>query len=224
MRALGTAALAALLLIPLSAFAQDTDESLWLAAYGQGTIGAKGRLYLEFQTRINHGMSDLDRLIARYAVGRQMTPRIVVLVGHAWIPMFEPSLRHEQRLWQQMILTSRAGGWTIATRLRNEQRWLPDVEGVSFRLRTQLRLTRPIRDGSPWSAVFAEEVAVALNRREGGPQRGLDRNRLIGGVVRQIRPSVSMESSYTWEAIRRVAASYRFNHIVTVSMTSRFGW
>ncbi len=68
MRAFGTAASAALLLlIPLAAFAQDTDEALWLAAYGQGTIGAKGRLHLEFQTRLNHDMSDLDRLIARYA-------------------------------------------------------------------------------------------------------------------------------------------------------------
>ncbi len=123
-----------------------------------------------------------------------------------------------------MIVTSRAGVWTLATRLRSEQRWLPGVDGVSYRVRGQLRATRPFRDGSRWSAVFADEVAVSANSREAGPQRGLDRNRLMAGVVRQIRPSVSMENSYTWEAIRRVGASFRYNHIVTLSMTSRFGW
>ena len=224
MRALVLAALAAILVIPASALAQDTDEALWLAAYGQGTLGAKGRLHLEFQTRLNHDMSDLDRMIARYAVGRQITPRIVMLVGHAWIPMFQPSLRHEQRLWQQMLFTSRVNSWTIATRLRTEQRWLPEVEGISYRVRGQLRVTHPVSEGSRWSAALAEEVAVSANSREGGPQRGLDRTRLSAGVIRQIQPSLSMESGYTWEAIRRVAASYRHNHILTVSMTSRFGW
>jgi hypothetical protein len=198
--------------------------ALWLPVYALGTLGDKGRIHLEVQPRINHNAGDLNQIVARYAIGRQITSRVVVLVGHALIPMFQPSLRYQQRLWQQVLLTSRAGKWTMGSRVRSEQRWLPDVDGPSHRLRGQLRITRPIHGKSPWSISMYEEVAVVLNSREGGPQRGFDRSRAYAGVGRQLRPALSMETGYTWETVARPNEPNLHNHILTVSVTSRFAW
>ena len=94
--------------------AQDTmDSQLWMQTLAIGQLGPRWRTHLELQPRMFDNMSELGLTLVRTAIGRQLTPRVSVWVGHAWVPRtLGPTTTHENRLWQQVSITlPRAGQW-----------------------------------------------------------------------------------------------------------------
>lgn len=196
--------------------AQDTqDAQLWLQALAIGQLSRDWRAHLELQPRVFDDVSELGLTIVRTAVGRRLTPGLTAWIGHAWVPRsLGPLTRHEQRIWQQLSVTlPRAGRWAPSARIRLEQRWLDQWADRSHRLRMMVRTQRPLGTRGPWSIALYDELMVTLDDTTPGPPRGFDRNRLYGGVVRQLSSAVSAELGYIWENSTLPGPPQRNDHV-----------
>lgn len=195
-------ACACLLAVVAPAAAQDTmDGQLWMQVLAIGQISPKWRTHLEFQPRIFDNASELGLTLVRTAIGRQLTPRVSVWAGHAWVPRsLGPTTTHEHRSWEQVSITlPRAGQWAPSARIRLEQRHLKLWDDTVHRLRLLARVQRPLQAGSPWHVAMYDEAMITLDTTTPGPFRGYDRNRLFGGVGRRLNPTFTVEFGYLWE-------------------------
>jgi Protein of unknown function (DUF2490) len=190
---------------------QNPDRQIWV----QGL--ALGQLSDHWRSHIDDG-SELGLTIVRTALGRRLTPRLTVWLGHAWVPRtFGDGVRHEQRLWQQLSLTGPVlGGWSTSGRLRVEQRWLEPWDGVSHRVRMQARAQRPVGATKRWGLWTYDELMVTLDDTPRGPASGFDRNRLAGGVSRRLSAVVSVDAGYLWE--RAVFSAGRRNDHIAIGV------
>ena len=212
------AALAGLLLLPPAVTAQDNpDTQVWVQVLALGQIGDDWRTHVEVQPRFMNDASELGLTIVRTAVGRRVAPRLTAWLGHAWVPRtLGAGVRHEQRIWQQLSFAGPAfGRWTPSARLRIEQRWLEPWVGVSHRVRLLARAQRPLRPGSAWGLFTYDEVMITLDRTPRGPARGVDRNRLSGGLSRRLSAVASTDLGYIWETAT-IAGGRRNDHMLSV--------
>lgn len=177
------------------------DTQIWIQGLALGQLSEQWRSHVEVQPRWFDDASELGLTIVRTAIGRRVSPRVTAWLGHAWIPRtFGDGVRHEQRIWQQLLLTGPVlGGWTTTGRLRVEQRWLEPWDGVSHRVRGMARVQRPVANGSPWGVWAYDELMVTLDDTPRGPSSGFDRNRLSAGVSRRLSATVSFDAGYLWE-------------------------
>lgn len=177
------------------------DGQLWMQVLTIGQLSPNWRMHVEFQPRVFDNASELGLTIVRTAIGRQVSPRVSVWAGHAWVPRsFGPTTTHEHRLWQQVSIgLPRAGRWVPSARIRLEQRRLRQWDDTVHRLRLMARVQRQFRDGSPWHVAISDEAMVTLDTTTPGPFRGYDRNRLFGGVGRRLNPTFTAEFGYLWE-------------------------
>ena len=185
-----------------TATAQDNpDTQAWAQVLAIGQVSEHWRTHVEVQPRFMNGPSELGLTIVRTAVGRRVAPRASVWLGHAWVPRtLGTGTRHEQRLWQQLLVTPPAvGGWAPTARLRVEQRWLEPWQGTSHRVRVLTRAQRPLGRRTPWSVFAYDEAMFTIDRTPRGPARGYDRNRLSAGLAHRASPIVSTDIGYIWE-------------------------
>jgi len=76
-----------------------------------------------------------------------------------------------------------------------------------------VRAQRPLGAQSRWSLALYDELMVTLDDTAPGPPRGFDRNRLYGGVVRQLSPTLSAEFGYIWENSTLPGPPQRNDHV-----------
>lgn len=198
-------------------FAQDAqDGQLWIQGLALGRVSEHWRSHIEIQPRWFDDASELGLTIVRTAIGRQITPRLTVWLGHAWVPRTQgDGVRHEQRIWEQLsIVLPAVGGWTTTGRLRLEQRWQPDPwDDGSHRLRIMARTQRPFRPGSRWQFATYDEWMVTFDETPRGPLQGFDRNRLYGGIMRTLNSTVTLEGGYVWEHTALPGSGSRNDHV-----------
>jgi hypothetical protein len=191
-----------LALATLAAEAQDVqDGQVWVQAVAIGQLSKAWRSHLEFQPRFFDNGSELGITIARVAIGRQITPRVSLWGGYAWIPRsLGPTTLYENRVWQQLLVAlPPAGAWSPSLRFRTEQRWLDQWNDTVHRVRLMVRAQRPWAEGSPWHVAVYDEAMVTLDTTTPGPASGYDRNRLFGGIGRRLSPTFTSEFGYLWE-------------------------
>lgn len=199
--------------------AQDNpDAQVWVQFLALGELAGGWRTHVEVQPRVMEDASELGLTLVRTAIGRPVAPRMSAWLGHAWVPRtLGPGVRHEQRLWQQLLTTLPGlGGWAPSVRLRLEQRWLEPWDGVSHRVRVLTRAQRTIGAARRWGVFAYDEAMVTLDHTMRGPSRGYDRNRLSAGVVRRLSPVVSTDMGYIWE--NAVTADGRRNDHVFIAV------
>lgn len=218
-------ALLAVCLLPaavVSARAQSThDAQLWVQTLALGRVG-DWRTHVEVQPRVFDDVSELGLVILRGAVGRALTPRVSAWLGYAWIPRtFGPGVRHEQRIWQQLLVTPPAvAGWTPSVRVRLEQRWQNEPwDGASHRLRTLVRAQRPIDAARRWQVAGYNELMVTFDETPDGPRQGYDRNRFYSGLMRTVTPALTVEGGYIWEHSPIDGPGSRHDHAAIVVAT-----
>ncbi len=195
------------------------DRQAWLLLLGQIPLGDAWVVHAEAQPRFNDDISQKDQLLLRGALGRRLSPRVMVWGGYGYIPRWSGDITfHEQRLWEQVTATlPKAGKWAPSIRLRQEQRFLEQWGDTSHRFRALGRLVRPI-GRSPWSVAVWDEWFVTLDETVGGPRQGYDQNRFFLTALRKLSPAVTVEAGYLWQHVPGTAIkAARHGHSV-------FGW
>jgi hypothetical protein len=217
-------AVSAMVVAPASAQVL-TDERLWanLSVQARPGTGSPWRWSGEFVLRTREGIDDLDTLVFRGIIGYDLTDRSSTWLGFALVPSFPASAGTilEKRLFTQYTWSGRGLGGSVGLRSRLEQRWAEGNSGLAWRVRQQVRYSRPIAPQSRFSWVGTEEIVVHLNETARYDQ-GLDQHRAFGGVSQAISPGVRVEVGYLNHYSHSVSGPNRMNHVLSIGTTVAF--
>jgi hypothetical protein len=200
----------------------NPDGQAWVQTVALGRFAGDWRSHLELQPRFFDGVSELGLTMMRGALGRAFSPVVSGWLGYAWVPRtFGDGVRHEQRIWQQLLVTPAAvGGWTPQLRLRLEQRWQNEPwDGSSHRLRVLTRAQRRFSPESRWQFATYDEVMVTFDDTPRGPAQGYDRNRFYAGLMRTLNAAATLEGGYIWEHSPVPGPGSRNDHVAIGVLT-----
>jgi hypothetical protein len=178
----------------------DADSQFWTMLTLNKTFPNRIRLYGEIQPRLGTDYSRTSLLLIRGSIGYQFTPQFSASVGYGWTPSFTPEFNNEDRWYGQLLWENRVGTYRMVNRTRLEIRSIAGVGEESYRLRHQTRLSKPIKTGSKWIGIFANELFWNLNSAPRGPEGGFDQYRAFFGAGYQVTRAVRAELGYqaTW--------------------------
>ena len=107
-------------------------------------------------------------------------------------------------IYQESLFDNYVGNLRIMNRSRLEERSIEDVEGVSMRVRHQLRMMYPLERSKHWFIAVQDEPFVTLNDRlPGGLVGGFDQNRAYVGIRYQFTKAVALELGYMNQYINK---------------------
>jgi hypothetical protein len=199
-----------------------TDERVWLGLSVQARPAKDSpwRGIVETQARSRDGLNALEQWFVRPSVAYDLSTHSSVWFGYAFFRTTPATggAVIEQRLWQQFVWAHPAGGGTFTSRSRLEQRDMDGNDRTSWRIREQLRFTRPLRAKSPWSIVVWDEVAVHLTETR-RTARGFDQNRVFVGMSVTIDPRARVEFGYQNQFVYSRAGANRLNHVLSGVLT-----
>ncbi|MFH6783223.1 MULTISPECIES: DUF2490 domain-containing protein [Methylobacterium] len=202
----------------------EHDAQLWINATTFGGIGSFA-YFAEVQPRFGDGISRLDQLIVRPAVGWKIGEAVTLYQGYARVENTPAGARSfsEDRSFQQL-------GWEIGTfdrvalssRTRFEQRFQTNGRDTGFRLRQMLRASLPLTEAKDGIAAVAwTEAFVALNDTDWGARAGFDRVRTFVGLSLPLAGRSTLEIGYINQTVNAPAARVGMDHIVSLNLSVR---
>lgn len=218
-------AMAASAVLPAAAYAQKEDVQQWTLLAATGRVAGDVVVYAEIQPRVTDDVGRFGQLLARPAIGAQLSRDGQLLVGHAYVRT-EPLGRRatdDHRAWQQVLWTAArsAGGFTLTSRTRLEQRTAEGFDDLGWRLRQQVRAQAPIRRGGKLQAIAWTEPFYSLDSTDWGRRRGFDQVRTFIGLGVPITTGLTAEPGYLNQTVFRRGED-RVNHVANLTLFYRF--
>ena len=200
-------------------YAVENDLGLWAPTYIRLPINDKVITNLEINPRIQKNITHINQLFVRPSIGYQLTKELSVWQGCGWITNYIPRFAREERVWQQILHEKEFSKFTLTNRLRLEERFIQDIDGVPLRARYLLEFMYPLDKKKIWSFVTSDELFTNLDTHFKGPQAGIDQNRFFLGLNKKISPNVSLEGGYQMQYINlHSPIQDKLNHIILVKM------
>ena len=200
-------------------FAVENDLGLWAPTYIYLPINNKFRANLEINPRIQKNIGHINQLFVRPSIGYQLTDNLSIWQGYGWITNYIPRFIREERIWQQILHEKHFPKFTLINRLRLEERFIQDINGVPLRSRYLLRFVVPFGELKKWAFVTSDELFVNLDTHFQGPKAGVDQNRFFIGLNRKLSDNVTLEGGYQMQYINvRSPALDKLNHIILINM------
>jgi hypothetical protein len=217
---------ACLLALPHPARADtSSDEQLWVNLTAMGSISGKLVYFAEWQPRMGDGVSRLDQMILRGAVGWKLSPAVTLYQGyaHVVVPMEGRKDVNEERSFQQISwMMGKPWGGELSSRTRLEQRWRSNGDDMGWRLREMLRYEKPLKPGSDAvNALVYSEAFVALNSTDWGAKGGFDQVRTFVGAELGLKGASTVELGYLNQVIDQRGGQTRINHVASLSLFLR---
>jgi len=215
------------------AAAIDEDFRIWENVTAIAKLGSidpsleKWRVWIESQGRFRNDGTNADQALGRAGVGYALSDNASVWLGYAHIATFPQGAKtqHENRIWQQLLLTDKAPFGDLMSRTRLEQRFIQNVNPVEWRLRQFVRFSHPLWENAPLSIVLWDEVFVRLNSTTPTARFGFDQNRGFAGLGYSLSDKARVEMGYLNQLIQSRVVSrraqrfdHRINHIFSVSL------
>ncbi|MGE0044105.1 MAG: DUF2490 domain-containing protein, partial [Vicinamibacterales bacterium] len=219
---LAAALVAALVLgraAPAAADDHTAEVQLWSPTTIVRTVSEKWFVQAETQVRLTENLGKVANSFLRPAVGIRLGGHATLHLGYAWVPYFSPR-KDEQRIWEQVSWSVPAGRWTLAPRLRLEQRWLPGAASTTWRLRGQFRASHALTRSGGWRVTMADEVLMFLNDTASGPAAGFGANRVHVGFTRRVNHHLTVEPGYVLQYSRSVAGGRTTTGVVHALLVS----
>ena len=215
-------------LSPLIARGQIQDTGLWLGGFSQGGFqlpaleDTDARWWFDANIRYLGDDFELFQTVIRPGIGYQLNDEQSVWLGYAWIGEEIPELRfHENRLWEQWLLTRDWGDVTAVLRSRLEQRWVSLGDQAGWRYRQMVRVQKPVTGNPNLLWVAWDEIFFHLNDTDWGARTGYNQNRLFIGLGRKPRPSSRRrtEIGYLYQQINVAEDGADLsNHILSINI------
>ena len=217
------AAIALTIAAPAAA-ATVEDEQVWLNATVMQTTKGGFAWFAEVQPRIGNGVSRMQQLILRPAIGWRLSDKVTAYGGYAHValPIEDGPDRNEERFFGQVSWTmGPVGGGTLSSRSRVEHRRLSNGRETGWRLREMLRYVHPIGAPQRTRALVSLEGFAALNDTDWGARAGFDQLRSFAGVEVPIGGKSTLELGYLNQAINDPARRIRMNHVASLAVFLR---
>jgi hypothetical protein len=196
----------------------DSDFQAWSAVFLTAKPSDDSRLLLWFDghARFSNDASRLGVSILRPAVGWRVSDNLDVWAGYARVVSRSDSAPEveEDRLWQQATYPiSDVLGGRLTGRTRLEQRFRGTGEDTGHRLRQFVRWERRL-EGTPFSALVADEFFVNFNDADWGQRSGFDQNRLFIGGALHLSKRARFEGGYLNNILNVAGPDNQMNHNV----------
>ncbi|UIJ46724.1 DUF2490 domain-containing protein [Sphingomonas cannabina] len=205
---------------PAAAHAQQADEQLWLQA---NATTQTGDTTLTFET-IGRFSDDADGFSHSEIGGLASVPvakGVDLAFGYRHVEDWDHghALPNEERL-RQMVTVALGSGFAV--RARFEQRFNSSGNEVGFRVRPQLRFTRPLTRGG--LALFAtHESYFNANTTRWGQRRGYERIRNAFGLSFPLLKALRADLGYLNQLrFGRRGARDRMDHAMTFAFNYSF--
>lgn len=205
------------------ACANEDDFNIWLGQFA--TINATDDVYVrvEAQERFTNDADRLGQLLLRSLVGYRINKDVNIGAGYAYIltDPVGPAQLNEHRFYQELNvrLLSTAGGVTVDSRTRLEQRTFEEREDTSWRLRSFVQLRVPITEKGHRLVAYTEPF-IDLN--ETAVQRGgLSIWRNFVGVSIPVAKGIEVVPGYLNQHVLRDGQD-RSDHTANVNLFMTF--
>lgn len=180
----------------LSCCAVENDLGSWNGVSINTPITEKIHTKFYVSPRLLDNYTDFSQLILHGLLGYKFNKHFSIWQGYAWSRTYIPGLRREHRPYNDFIYENVFKNVEVESRIRFEERFLQDTEGVSLRLRYKLKGSYPIDKEKKWRVVLFDEIFTNLNSHYDGPQAGLDQNRIYIGLNRKINELFNIDAGY----------------------------
>lgn len=203
----------------------SSDEQLWVNLTAMGSVSGDLVYFAEWQPRMGDGISRLDQMLLRGAVGWKLSSDVTLYQGyaHVVVPLEGRRDVNEERSFQQLSWTlGKPWGGELSSRTRLEQRWRSDGDDMGWRLREMLRYEKPLKPGSnAVNALAYSEAFVALNSTDWGAKGGFDQIRTFLGAELGLKGASTIELGYLNQVIDQRGGRTRINHVASISLFLR---
>lgn len=192
---------------------QEDDLGLWISS--NISLPVTKKIYAEFliSPRLLDNVTDFNQFILHSEIGYKVNDNFSIWQGHAWSNTYIPRYWREQRIYQEFLFNKKFPKFILENRLRLDERFLQGPETFSFRPRYRLKAFFPFGKNKDWSIVAFDELLLNLTSSHGGPQRGIDQNRIYVGLRKEVSKIVAIEGGYQLQHINSPAPGVdKFNH------------
>lgn len=206
-----------LLLAPLPALAQQTDEQLWLQTNGSVELNDKDKLTLEGIARFSDRAGGFSHYEAGLLYTHKLASGIELSFGYRHVGDYNHGvmLPNEERA-RQMVMFPLGSGFNL--RLRTEQRFNSLGPQIGFRLRPRLAYELPL--GTHGLKLFAtQEHFINFNTTAWGQRGGYERMRNALGVSIPLGGKLRGEVGYLNQyRFGRASARDQMDHAMTFTL------
>ena len=214
-----------LLSIPATAQKQVNKQSgVWLGYFNQTRLTDKWGIWLDLHARRTDFLDRWATQIIRPGITYYANDHLRFTVGYAYARSYPAAglhtVRPENRLWQQVLWTSRQKRLQTQQWIRVEERFnrkiandqLRDGYNFNFRFRYLLNLMVPLnRDFiEPNTLFFAFNDEIHINAGKEITYTVFDQNRLFFGLGYQFTKGLNIQVGYM-NQFQQLPASNRFN-------------
>lgn len=188
------------------------DVQTWLNTTITGDVAKQNsqfnrvKYWLEGQERVGDDITRCSQTLARGALGYALKTNLSLWAGYAWIHTGVPYTYTpftEDRIWEQLLWTTKVQQSTFTSRTRLEQRFLANSNRTAYRARQLVKLSSPLAAHPKFSLVMYDEWFWHKNDFIGRNGQGFDQNRFFVGIGYQFNKSTSLEVGYLNQYIRR---------------------
>ncbi|MFM7403828.1 MAG: DUF2490 domain-containing protein [Erythrobacter sp.] len=211
-----------LAMLPAPALAAEEDGNVWLGQFATINLTKKVYIRLESQERFTNDSERLGQLLLRSLVAYRISKDVNIGAGYAFVltDPVGPVKLNEHRFYQELnvrLLTT-AGGTTLDSRTRLEQRTFEEREGTAWRLREFVQLRAPLNKNN--RLVIFSEPFVDLD--EDPVQRGgLSIWRNFVGVSIPLAKGIEVVPGYLNQQVFRDGPN-RIDHTANVNVFMTF--
>jgi hypothetical protein len=222
-----------ILLSPCFSFAQQKEQTIWLALFNNTHLSEKFGLHLDIQIRTADEAEYIRNLIFRPGLTYHLNKKNSLTVGYAYVEtQADPDLNNsssliEHRAWEQYLKRSKISRASVVQRLRLEQRFLNfNTQGVfSQRLRYMGKAMIPLNRDSIFKKGFyfalQDEVFFNIQNKEKINNKFFDRNRLSVVAGYRLSEKVEFDAGYLFQ----YSAGFNTNlstHALLLNINTRF--
>jgi hypothetical protein len=198
------------------------QSQTWFSINSNIKLKGKFSLLADVHVRRNNFIADPSFYILRGAINYQHSAKVSFAMGygHMWLA---PSIAgyttfsNENRLYQQLQVTSKTGKLAILQKIRNEQRWQEIIVAdesthtnkFSDRLRYLVNLTLPVSKNKDLpSLVVAEELCIQFGKEI--VTNTFDQNRLFLGIKQPLGKHWSFDIGYMY-VFQQKSSGYQYD-------------
>ena len=211
-----------LLLLPNGALASESDIQLWPSVTLNHGLGDHFGAHFMARGRFDDDVSETKDYLLRPFVSWRPLHGVTLDLGYDYLHSFTSSVEH--RIWQVAQHKLQWREFVVSNRIRLDERFVEDVDGVIVRFRYRLRATHPLWS-SVWYGAISDEVLANVNDRGEGPTYGFEQNRLRFALGGRFWDRLRVESGYEYQYVvsRSGPATNTHTFIIELSLDTGSG-
>ena len=202
------------IILTIRSTAQETNKTInrqyqsWLSVNSLWRLSHKWGFAVDLHQRRNHFLRDNSFNFVRIGINYWIKDNLTVTAayGHMWVAPVTPGYStwaDENRICEQVQLTTRLGKVTMLQRLRNEQRWQEKIVNdqetgenkFTDRVRYLLAVTIPVFK-NPWypALTVSDELHVQFGKEV--VYNTFDQNRAFVGIRQAVTKNLFFDLGY----------------------------